>query len=453
MATRKIGIIILFLVLILINTASGQIENIEEHFSKKFKQLLSKRGDCNVGLVLLEPITKFLGIYRMEGWIEVLYNNRITKVIPRDPFDEKVLCIKTNFIQNHQNLFVSQAAILDKLVLYFEWARNILEGTRYSFIDRIITKFYGDPYMSEPAEALLKSTPPCISILRNFVNRQPVDANLVDNEKGLLQDLFERGIASGAVIRNATSYSFQDATISRMVGGDEKFQALKSDTKKFITQFNSFSTSIGEASKTFFEAYKQISAQEELNNFAKSVDKFVNENATTARLYLTSNQQESTCLLLLNVILTGKTPTGRDASNFSQNILKPQMEMVSSTMKEINKIITFLNIAIIKAERQEIPLAVIPPIVFSDEHRGAESFKQITPERIFNEVRDFIFNLSPIIFILLLIIGAIFYILSPIKIEYLKIGSEYIKWAVIGYFVLLVISAIFMALRIIFGGP
>ena len=137
-----------------------------------------------------------------------------------------------------------------------------------------------------------------------------------------------------------------------------------------------------------------------------------------------------------NTLKTGKTSDGKPLE------------------KVLNDLNNILNVIVnIQTQAQEISLAVIPPIVFSDEHKGAESFEQITPERIFNEIRNFIFNLAPIIFILLLIIGAIFYILSPIKVEYLKTGSEYIKWAVIGYFVLLVISAIFMALRVIFGGP
>jgi hypothetical protein len=107
----------------------------------------------------------------------------------------------------------------------------------------------------------------------------------------------------------------------------------------------------------------------------------------------------------------------------------------------------------IKVQNIEVPIAVIPPVVWSDEHLGNKTLAAITPERVFNEVRNFVFSLAPFVFTILLLAGALFYLLSPFDIEKIKTGSEYIKWAVFGYFLLLIITSILLALRFIFGGP
>ena len=106
-----------------------------------------------------------------------------------------------------------------------------------------------------------------------------------------------------------------------------------------------------------------------------------------------------------------------------------------------------------KVEPVEVPIAVIPPVIWSDEHLGTKTLSAITPERIFNEIKNFAFSLAPVVFTLLLLVGAIFYLLSPFDVEKIKTGSEYIKWAVIGYFLLLIITSVILALRLIFGGP
>ncbi len=149
-------------------------------------------------------------------------------------------------------------------------------------------------------------------------------------------------------------------------------------------------------------------------------------------------------LCLKETLITGQTPGG--------NTIDEVVQDFQEAVQNFNSQFSF-NWVELEIATTEVPIAVIPPVVWVDEHRGAESLGEITPERIFDEVRNFIFDLAPIIFIILLIVGAIFYVISPIKVEYIKTGSEYLKWAVIGYFLLLVVSAIFSALKFIFGSP
>jgi hypothetical protein len=138
----------------------------------------------------------------------------------------------------------------------------------------------------------------------------------------------------------------------------------------------------------------------------------------------------------------GKTRSGIDAED-----LPGKME------EHVRNFFPIITSGYIKVRNVEVPIAVIPPVVWSDEHLGTKTLAAITPERVFNEVRNFVFSLAHFVFTILLLAGALFYLLSPFDVEKIKTGSEYIKWAVFGYFLLLIITSILLALRFIFGGP
>jgi hypothetical protein len=93
-----------------------------------------------------------------------------------------------------------------------------------------------------------------------------------------------------------------------------------------------------------------------------------------------------------------------------------------------------------------VPIAVKPPGFFGQE------FSSITPETIFDKIKGFLFDLAPYVFTLLLIIGGLLYLLTPVS-DQIKKGSEVIKWAVIGYFLLLVITGVITLLKTVLGGP
>jgi len=164
------------------------------------------------------------------------------------------------------------------------------------------------------------------------------------------------------------------------------------------------------------------------------------------------DQLEHEILNYIIALITGQTLGGRSIDDVSEEVVKHASSTTEAAEKYGDALIDFTP-AEIKVEPVEQPIAVLPPVVFSGEHRGTPTFAQITPETIFNEIRDFLFKLAPTIFILLLVIGAIFYLISPINLQHIQTGSEYIKWAIVGYFLLLVVTGIISAVRVIFGGP
>ena len=236
---------------------------------------------------------------------------------------------------------------------------------------------------------------------------------------------------------------------------------ISNNLDKFITDIETSGRYFGNANYTLPRLFSLIYQQGFLRTFSKASG--FNESNNYGFQHIFPNQldneiefwrdfksssvtffQTFTMYCVGETLEKGKTPAGKSIDEVSQNF--------NRAAEAFGNKFSIVSVSL-EIESKEVSIAVIPPIVWTDKHEGVESLKQITPERIFDEVRSFLFSLAPIIFIILLIIGGIFYIASPIKIEYIKSGSEYIKWAIIGYFLLLAISAIFSALKFILGSP
>jgi hypothetical protein len=186
-------------------------------------------------------------------------------------------------------------------------------------------------------------------------------------------------------------------------------------------------------------------------DYIDKLEKFKKDMLDPLNLNYTNTEAEARNYI--QALICEKTPGGRDANTVLDNL----SEKASSTAQALEETAEYISIhlkpATITVEAREVPIAVLPPKIFGGEHKGAESLAEITPERIFNEIKDFLFKLAPTLFILLLVVGAIFYLISPINLQNIQTGSEYIKWAIIGYFLLLVVTGIISAVRVIFGGP
>jgi hypothetical protein len=77
-----------------------------------------------------------------------------------------------------------------------------------------------------------------------------------------------------------------------------------------------------------------------------------------------------------------------------------------------------------------------------------------TLEDIANKIINLILNISPYLLTFLLVLGGFIYLLSPFKVEeYIKKGHNYIKYAILGYILILLLSLIFSIISAIIGGP
>jgi hypothetical protein len=387
----------------------------------------------------------------------------------------EIYCIpKSTFDSKFQPLLERHAKTLDNLVLVFKWAYNILKR-QYSFIDKFITAFWGDPYISAPLEEVVIQSNICIELLRSFLGSSTFgdrrySVSLVNASKdNYIKEVMQEGLNLGTIKKEWQTvytgpgyagggysynqyYVFVVDKIKEREG--DKYESLVEAAHQFVNQYQSFVKRIRESANALYETHKNVKDEETLNNFEKAtaaVNKMIQEYKTN---YMVSVREMTTCKHFLAVIVKGKTEAGKNIGEFNKDILKPQMQAIEEAKKNLEEAVNIIiKTGSITVTTTEVSIAVIPPVVWSDEHLGTKTLAAITPERVFNEVRNFVFSLAPFVFTILLLAGALFYLLSPFDIEKIKTGSEYIKWAVFGYFLLLIITSILLALRFIFGGP
>jgi hypothetical protein len=69
-------------------------------------------------------------------------------------------------------------------------------------------------------------------------------------------------------------------------------------------------------------------------------------------------------------------------------------------------------------------------------------------------INQLLLTISPPLLVILLIFGGLMYLLTPFGIEeYIKKGHNYIWYAILGYFLLLLVSLIFTIISAVLGGP
>jgi hypothetical protein len=485
---RKIVIIlkvIILIVLVLIienNLVYAQDPSSPSEF---FIEKLRKNKEFNCKGIsneyLLSPIIEFvLKPFEMEGWIKILEKNSNIRTTVRHGYlvDTQIefLCIdKRKFDNEFQPLLEKQAKMLDDLVLVFYWAYQIMEKQR-SLLDRFVTTFWGDPYISEPLEKILEKPNICIELLGSFIGSTRFGdhrylANLVNSSndnyiKGLIQEGLRlgtikeeteavySGAGPGGGAHTLEKYYVFDINKIRNREGDDEYTQMVNSVRDFINQYNNFKNSIKNSASALYNSYKNINNNDALNKFASST-KILNKKIQNYKNnYMVGIREITTCYHFLSVIIKGQTEAGKNIGEFNKDILKPQMQAIEEAKKNLEEAVNIIiKTGSITVTTTEVSIAVIPPVVWSDEHLGTKTLAAITPERVFNEVRNFVFSLAPFVFTILLLAGALFYLLSPFDIEKIKTGSEYIKWAVFGYFLLLIITSILLALRFIFGGP
>jgi hypothetical protein len=112
----------------------------------------------------------------------------------------------------------------------------------------------------------------------------------------------------------------------------------------------------------------------------------------------------------------------------------------------------------VSVEMTSTPIAVLPPGLKNVEPKPGEeipAYKQITFWGLFNPesglITKFFLDNSPYVFVILLIIGGFFYLLAPVSLEQVQKAHKIIKYAVVGYVAILVVSAFFSFLKAIFS--
>jgi hypothetical protein len=514
---RKVGVIILMLLIWgLINTTNlifSQTERatkLSQDYIKPIITLFSQM--CNKNTLFPESYLSSLKDFRMigwsniENWTKVKYNNMIIfqiKTIHSDlPFikynylqfvndvakntfctknfhDQYFITIEPNSILNYLD---RQALLFDDIVDKFElynwksidsyraksaridnFKREILNKAKSN--NTSLTFYIPDPYfINNPSilkSKLLDLSKNTQMLLQPRKNAKGLDKMWVDEIRMAI-----RNCKKNEIVYPTSTLIFYtpNATITlswKEVRGEGNFWEMKMEFSSIGDQ-QKIQNLIENLDKVIANSKQVLSQKNNIKSwwenaspinldYIDELEKFKKDKLDPLNLNYTNTEAEARNYI--QALICEKTPGGRDANTLLDNL----SEKASSTAQALEETAEYISIhlkpATITVTTTEVSIAVLPPKLFGGEHKGAESLAEITPERIFNEIRDFLFKLAPTLFILLLVVGAIFYLISPINLQNIQTGSEYIKWAIIGYFLLLVVTGIISAVRVIFGGP
>jgi hypothetical protein len=73
---------------------------------------------------------------------------------------------------------------------------------------------------------------------------------------------------------------------------------------------------------------------------------------------------------------------------------------------------------------------------------------------LIKRINQLLLTISPPLLVILLILGGLMYLLTPFGVEeYIKKGHNYIKYAIYGYILLLLVTLIFTIISAVLGGP
>jgi hypothetical protein len=77
-----------------------------------------------------------------------------------------------------------------------------------------------------------------------------------------------------------------------------------------------------------------------------------------------------------------------------------------------------------------------------------------TFQQLAEKIKNLLMKVSPPLLVVLLIFGGLMYLLAPFNVEeYIKKGHSYIKYAIYGYVLLLLVTLIFTIISAVLGGP
>jgi len=95
------------------------------------------------------------------------------------------------------------------------------------------------------------------------------------------------------------------------------------------------------------------------------------------------------------------------------------------------------------------PVSVCPPGILGEAPCNYPSFQQLV-----KKIKDLLLTISPPLLVVLLIFGGLMYLLTPFNVEeYIEKGHSYIKYAIYGYILLLLVTLIFTIISAVLGGP
>jgi hypothetical protein len=96
-----------------------------------------------------------------------------------------------------------------------------------------------------------------------------------------------------------------------------------------------------------------------------------------------------------------------------------------------------------------VPVSVCPPGVLGGGPCSSPSLIDLI-----KRINQLLLTISPPLFVILIILGGFMYLLTPFDVKkFIETGNRFIKYAIVGYVLLLLVTLIFTIISAILGGP
>jgi hypothetical protein len=385
-----------------------------------------------------------LDTYNLKGWKNVILRNL---TVPAFWSLEWADTIQKTQLLHYEDLMKRQVATLDTLAVYFNWARDI------------VVRNTNLPQSTQEEIVLSPSSNMCLGILDNF-SKEKNRFTLPGHPDATLKNIIDRGIAlntiDGTIVKtgiarfNRTRFILNFPRI-RELNRDDNFISLKNQVTNFTPVFGRLLSdfqNIRNDTQVTYQKLPDLTKSVTNENQVQQFEEFVRQIINSDTRLIPAGFGRERCFGLLSTILTGKTLGNRIATEqeiTTQGIIND----MNVAHEQISAITLKFTPGQIEVEVVKMPIAVAPPDLFGREF----SSEELSPTGIVDKIEEFILNLAPFLFILLVVIGGIFYLLNVFHPQYLQAGKNWIWWAIAGYVILLIASAIITLLESIVGPP
>lgn len=215
----------------------------------------------------------------------------------------------------------------------------------------------------------------------------------------------------------------------------------------FINQDGSAKPTMQRLSKLLDDLKGNLSSIETWKGKASEGINFDNVGKWAENTKNTANNTNQITAALKN-ILRNPTEVDRYLAAAEQN-----MQQLTQSIQQISQLILSITPGSIEVSIEKQPIAVMPVGIFGSE-ANPEGYKKIGPDTIAERLRVFIQDqLAPPLFVLMVVLGGVFYLFVPFNQANINKGKDYVKFAIWGYLIILVASAILTLTRGFFGNP
>ena len=302
-------------------------------------------------------------------------------------------------------------------------------------------------------EAHLKNNPAVISVLTHYCGRynfyRPQFVAVGNYLEGLGQGLKGTYKPSDSTWKWILHIGWKDVGGTKEVLGDLKTALDGSGAvhDAFIGPDGSAKPTMQRLSKLLDDLKINLNSIETWKGKAREGINFENDGKGAENTKNTANNTNQITAALKNIL---RNPSEVDRY---LGIAEQNMQQLTQSVQQLSQLILSITPGSVEVSIEKQPIAVMPVGIFGND-ASPEGYKKVGPDTIAERLRVFIQDqLAPPLFVLMVVLGGIVYLFVPFNQANINKGKDYVRFAILGYLIILVASAILTLTRGFFGNP